>query len=123
MKLPSIPFAEIISHLKSIEETGITNKKTIDRIEQVQDQDHKDYRELERRLAHLEVEFKSISDLISKIPNQTRDRVAEAAAPILEGAQNLTDAINDKEVVQINKPLKKSSVWQKLKNWLKAGWE
>ena len=111
MRLP-LPFAEIINYLKSIEERSQKHEKTLERIEQVQDIDHKDAREMERRLAHVETELKTMSELIAKIPNQTRDRVAEASEPIIESAANLTDAINEKDVVQINKPIKKKPFWK-----------
>lgn len=110
--MTKFPFAEIINYLKSIEENGEKNKKILERVEQVQDTDHKEAREMERRLAHVEVELKTFAEIVSKIPNQTRDRVAEANLPVIESSQNLADAINEKDVVQINKPINKKPWWK-----------
>ena len=107
------PFTEIISYLKAIKEIGDQNKKILERIEQVQDKDRENIRELESRLGHLEVEVKSLVDTVSKIPNQTRDRVAEASESIIEEASNLKKAINEAEIV----PVDKKTVEDKKKHW------
>lgn len=106
------PFAEIISYLKSIKEVGDQNKKIIEHLEKNWDLDRKNFRDFEARLSHVEVELKSLAETVSKIPNQTRDRVAEAAEGIIEKAQNLTEAINEKDIVQVNKPIK-NKPWYK----------
>ena len=103
-----IPFAEIIGYLKGIQEVGDKNKKTIERLVENWDKDRKDFREFEARLSHVEVELKSMAELVSKIPSQTRDRLAEAAEPIITGADNLTEAINNAETVPIDNKQRKS---------------
>ena len=109
------PFTEIISYLKAIKEVGDKNKKILERVEQIQDKDREDFRELEARLGHVEVELKSLADTISKIPNQTRDKLAEVAEPVITEAQNLTKAINAAEVV----PVDKKTVEDQKKPWWK----
>lgn len=113
MKLPT--FNLIVTYLKGIKEVGDSNKIILQTIERVQDKDREDIRDLERRLGHVEVELKSMSELISKIPNQARDKMAEASAPILESASNLTDAINAAEVV----PVDKKTIEDQKKPWYK----
>lgn len=109
------PFPEVLSYLKSIEAKGEKHEKILERVEQVQDVDHKDFKEMERRLSHVEVELKAMAELISKIPNQTRDRVAEANLPVIEGADNLTKAIEAAEIV----PIDKETVKNQKKHWWK----
>ena len=111
--ITKFPFQEVISFLKSIEEMGEKNKKTVERIEQVQDTDHKDFKEMERRLSHLEVEVKSLIETVGKIPNQTRDRLAEASEAITTGAAELTEAIKEAEVVAVDK----TTIEKQKKHW------
>ena len=115
MEIMKIPFSEIIGYLKAIKEVGDKNKKILQRVEQVQDQDREDYRELERRLAHVEAELKTFAVTVSKIPNQTRDKVAEAAESIVDEAQDLKEVIIDKKVVAIDRVESK----KQMKPWWK----
>lgn len=97
------PFTEIIGYLQAIVETGKQNKKILQNIERIQDKDREDFRELTNKVNHLQTEFNSFKEVVNKLPNETRDKLAEAAEPIITEASDLKNAINAAEIIPVDK--------------------
>lgn len=97
----------VTDQLKTILEVTKKALKTSQRIEQVQDQDREDFHSLVNRVGHLEVEVKSLKDVVSKLPGLTQNQVAEAVVPVINEAHDLKETIEAKKTLSIT-PKKKS---------------
>jgi len=115
---------KIDDQLKEIREIVFKNKETTERLEQNWDKDREDFSEFKNRLNHLESEFKSLREIINKLPRQTQDQVSEAAESIISEAHDLKDVIMDKEMVAIDSQKTqdhRKSWWKRLFKIKKGG--
>lgn len=81
------------------------------RIEYVQDQDREDFHNLVTRVGHLEVEVKSLKDVVSKIPGLTQDKINEAVAPVMQSTETLAVAIDNAKGGSLPIPAGKKKSW------------
>lgn len=110
-------FALVIKHLDYIGKAVKNNKKILQRIEQVQDEDREDLVEIKNRMAHLESETRSFKEVLFKIPSQTRDKLEEVAESISEEAQNLTQTIKTAEITVVSEEKAKKNKKPRWKFW------
>lgn len=103
---------KIEDQLKEIRDIVYKNKATTERLEGNWDNDRKDFSEFQNRLGHLEEEFRSLKELVLKMPQRTQDKVAETVQPMMDQAYDLQESIDSKKTMVIKE--KPKSLWRKI---------
>lgn len=106
---------KIEDQLKEIREIVYKSRETTERLEANWDKDRKDFSEFQNRLGHLEQEVKSLKEVLSRIPERTKEKVEEAVKPVTNETKDLKEAIVDKKMIAIST--------DKVKNQLKRWWQ
>jgi len=95
-----------------LEQIERVNQK-VDRLEGNWDLDRKDQTEVINRVGHLEVEVKTLSEIVRDLPKKTTDKMSGVVGQIKQEAQDLKDVVTDKKMLALNevKKTKKRHWW------------
>lgn len=94
---------EIIeAQLKELREVSYKNKETTEELAANWDKDRKDFSQFESRLAHMEVEFKSLREIIHKLPRSVSEALVGVADQMSQEISEFKDVMVDKKVVAID---------------------